>query len=140
MRLLPTLQHGFSCTILICLNLVIASVIPTKQSTLGIQPSYGASTLLANRVVSTGQTVTLDGIPYFVPPDPFATISLPKGLDLNGFSVLTVFKPDSLPFGEEELEDAVDHYLRQDDVFTTSFLQGILRHTNHILLCYLLEK
>lgn len=106
----------------------IASVIPTKQNVLDVQqPSqndWPQNTIQA--VISTGQTVTLNGIPYYVPPEPVTSIRLPENTKLNsGLNVLTVFKPTVLPFGEQELEAAVESYLCKDDVFTTSFLQGI---------------
>jgi hypothetical protein len=98
-----------------------------KQETLGASTSHDASSLPINAVISTGQTVMLDGLPYYLPPEPLTALRIPEDFKPNiGFSALTVFKPDSLPFREEELEDAVERYLRQDDVFTTAFLQGIL--------------
>ncbi|PCH01317.1 Amidase [Penicillium occitanis (nom. inval.)] len=81
--------------------------------------------------MSTGQTVTLNGIPYYVPPEPLTSIGLPENTKLNsGLNALTVFKPTVLPFGEQELEAAVESYLCEDDVFTTSFLQVIYVRLN----------
>jgi hypothetical protein len=122
------LQHFTWCLLLIWVQTTIASVIPTKQNILDVQqPSqndWPQNTIQA--VMSTGQTVTLNGIPYYVPPEPLTSIGLPENTKLNsGLNALTVFKPTVLPFGEQELEAAVESYLCEDDVFTTSFLQGI---------------
>lgn len=128
MHSISLLQHIFWCLPLIWVQTTIASVIPTKQTILGVQqPSQDdlhQNTI--QTVISKGQTVTLNGIPYYVPPEPVASIRLPENAKLNsGLNALTVFKPTGLPFGEQELEAVVESYLAQDDVFTTSFLQGI---------------
>ncbi|OKL57895.1 hypothetical protein UA08_06631 [Talaromyces atroroseus] len=129
MRLPSTLQHGVSRVMLICLTPVIALVIPIKQETLGAT-SHDVFPLPTHPVLSTGQTVMLDGVPYYLPPEPLTAISLPDDYQPKvGFSALTVFKPESLPFYEEELEVAVESYLRQDDVFSTAFLQAIYVHS-----------
>lgn len=124
-----------------CLPLVqttIASVIPTKQTILGVQQplrdDWPQDTV--QTVISTGQTVTLNGIPYYVPPEPVTSISLPENAKLNsGLNALTVFNPTGLPFGKQELDAAAERYLGEDDVFTTSFMQSISTLLNRENCC-----
>lgn len=117
------LQHIVWCS-LIYLQITIASVIPTKQTILGAQHAFHDDS--PQTVISRGQTVTLNGIPYYVPPEPVISIKLTTHVKLNpGLNALTVFRPTALPFGEQQLEAAVEGYLCEDDVFTPSFLQGI---------------
>lgn len=121
------LQHILWCS-LIYLQISIASVIPARQAIIGVQqPLLDPSPQnTITPVISTGQTVTLNGIPYYVPPEPVISIRLPKHAQLStGLNALTVFRPTALPFGEQELEAVVKSYLREDDVFTSSFLQGV---------------
>lgn len=117
------LQHILWCS-LIYLQITIAAVIPAKQIILGAQNSFHDDS--PQTVISKGQTVTLNGILYYVPPEPVTSINLTTYAQLSpGLNALTVFRPTALPFGEPQLEAAVEGYLREDDVFTPSFLQGI---------------
>ncbi|EED22839.1 glutamyl-tRNA(Gln) amidotransferase, subunit A [Talaromyces stipitatus ATCC 10500] len=114
--------------LLLYLQIVTSSAIFTKQIILGAQqPSHDGLPYNASRtVIFTGHTVTLDGVPYYVPPEPATSIIVPGNIKFNpGLSPLTVFRPSALPFRQEELEAAVENYLDEDDVFTTSFLRGI---------------
>jgi hypothetical protein len=113
------------------LQIAIASAIHTKQTILDVQQSsqgdFPHNTV--QTVISTGQTVTLNATPYYVPPEPVNSIKLPKDAKLNSsLNALTVFKPTTLPFHKKDLVALVESYLREDDVFTTSFLQGIPEH------------
>lgn len=121
------IRHILWCS-LIYWQLVIASAIPTKQIILGVhqQPIHNDSPQGTGQIViSTGQIVTLNGLPYYLPPEPVNSIMLPAGAKLNsGLNALTVFRPTSLPFGKEELETTVESYLSEDDVFANEFLQG----------------
>ncbi|KAE8555746.1 hypothetical protein TMatcc_003017 [Talaromyces marneffei ATCC 18224] len=127
------IRHILWCS-LIYWQLVIASAIPTKQIILGVhqQPIHNDSPQGTGQIViSTGQIVTLNGLPYYLPPEPVNSIMLPAGAKLNsGLNALTVFRPTSLPFGKEELETTVESYLSEDDVFANEFLQVIYIRSN----------
>lgn len=122
------LQQILWCLTLVFFQRVSTSAIPTKQTILGVQQPVkdDLAQNTVQTVISTGQTVTLNDIPYYVPPEPVNSIRIPKNTKLNsGLNTLTVFKPTALPFRKEELEAVVEDYLREDDVFATEFLQGI---------------
>lgn len=85
----------------------------------------------AFNLTSTGSTVELNGIPYYVPGRPFA--SLPyfspqalagvKGL-LGGLVPVTVVGTASVNFNVKELEKTVQEFGERDDVWGEGFLSG----------------
>ena len=82
-------------------------------------------------LTSTGSTVELNGIPYYIPGRPFA--SLPyfspqslagvKGL-LGGLVPVTVVGTASVNFNVKELEKTVEEFGERDDVWGEGFLSG----------------
>ena len=87
-----------------------------------------------------GRTLTLSGIPYFVPPSPVSALHDPlaEGIvktlsgDLVPFSVIPTSKLD---FDQGVLQETVDVWSTKDDVWSKSFLTGTysLIQTVHIL-------
>jgi hypothetical protein len=80
-------------------------------------------------IVHTGQTLLLDGVPFYVPPDPLTSIpnvekSLTHIFTTSALIPLSVFNSSSLQYQAEDLEDAVRSYTVRDDVFNHNFLQG----------------
>lgn len=81
---------------------------------------------------STGFTVALNDIPYYVPPDAVAT--LPVRTELSGlaatagFVPLTVISTPSLTYSENDLAATVSSFAAADDVFQQGFLKGIVLH------------
>jgi hypothetical protein len=78
----------------------------------------------------SGQTVVVNGIDYYVPPDAVTVISASSkmlassatsGLDLIP---LTVLVDTSDSFTTSVFESLVNNYTSSDDVFNTGFLQG----------------
>ncbi|KAI9726019.1 MAG: hypothetical protein M1834_009430 [Cirrosporium novae-zelandiae] len=78
-------------------------------------------------LVSTGRTVTLNGIPYYIPPN--AVTKLSSQLDGLSSEVdlvpVTVIKTTSLTFTTELYEKAIAGYTEDDDVFQVGFLEAV---------------
>lgn len=148
-RIVPTTNTDAMRRVLLCTLLLLeifptipaAPTAPTEQNPLLDQASSDNPTLSPaigrlSSLVSTGQTVLLDDVPYYIPPDPVG--SIPRGLLIEtttatsatagGLLPLTVFNCTTSggPFGAADLQDAVDAYSRLDDVFSSGFLQGEL--------------
>lgn len=85
----------------------------------------------AFNLTSTGSTVELNGIPYYIPGKPFA--SLPsygsqsltglKGL-LGGLLPVTLVATASVDFNVDELDKTVHGFGEKDDVWGEGFLSG----------------
>ena len=78
---------------------------------------------------STGSTVELNGIPYYVPPNSVAKLQIDQNLSnaasLNaGLLPLTVVKTNGTTYQNNDLQRTVESYLASDDVFQTGFLTG----------------
>jgi hypothetical protein len=80
-------------------------------------------------VSSTGFTVSLTDVPYFLPPTSVATILVTEDLK-TVFSANSPFVPftviKSTGYSAAELSSVVAKYLAEDDVFQTGFLEGML--------------
>ena len=92
------------------------------------------------QLISTGMTVVLNDIPYYIPAAPVATITihpnqLPVGSSAAGLVPLTVVETTSLTFSQSDLEATIVNYTASDDVFQTGFLQG----TYSLYLAYFLK-
>ena len=82
-------------------------------------------------IQQTGRTLTLSGIPYFVPPSPvsalhdalaLATAAQSASDGLVPFSVIPTSKQN---FDEVALNDTVAAWLSKDDVWSMDFLTGL---------------
>ena len=82
--------------------------------------------------VSTGSTVMLNDISYYIPASSIATIQI-RSNQLSSFSSalglvpLTVFSTSSLTFNQGDLEVIIGNYTAIDDVFQAGFLESMLR-------------
>lgn len=76
---------------------------------------------------STGQTVVLNDIPYYVPGTPFATIPFLKSLQstasAGGLVPVTVVRLSASNASLSGLERAIDDF-EEDDVWNEGFLEG----------------
>lgn len=85
----------------------------------------------AFNLTSTGSTVELNGIPYYIPGKPFASLSTYssqplaglKGL-LGGLLPVTLVATASVDFTVEELDKTVHGFGEKDDVWGEGFLSG----------------
>ncbi|GAB7349943.1 hypothetical protein MBLNU459_g0640t1 [Dothideomycetes sp. NU459] len=78
----------------------------------------------------TGQTVQLDGLPFYVHPDVVAT--LPSSTKLQqaavkagGLLPLTVVSTSTLTYNASSFDQLVSSYTAVDDVFTQGFLEAV---------------
>lgn len=77
-------------------------------------------------VASTGSTVTLNDVAYFLPPKVVATVSVGniwRLFDDVTFLPFTVVK--GIDYTVAELTRAIAKYLEEDDVFQEGFLEGV---------------
>jgi hypothetical protein len=77
----------------------------------------------------TGTTVSLNNVPYYIPP--FAVSSIEsegfravESWDFD-FLPITVIHTDSHSFDESDLSLLTANFTQQDDVFQIGFLQGM---------------
>lgn len=79
---------------------------------------------------STGSTELLDGIPYFVHPQPVTTLQGSYVPDFSGkgtgLLALTVVTTDSLQYGAADLDATSQVFAGLDDVWQSGFLEGQL--------------
>ena len=88
----------------------------------------GAITSVVGQLVSTGISVTLDGLDLFISPYPAGNVSIPdEGLasvtSVLGFRPVTVVQES---IAAAELPRLFEEWAAKDDVFTQSFLGGVL--------------
>ena len=81
-------------------------------------------------LISTGMTVVLNDIPYYIPASPVATIQIRPNQIIAGSSAaglvpLTVVETTSLTFNQSDLAAIIANYTASDDVFQAGFLEGI---------------
>ena len=83
--------------------------------------------------VSTGSTVILNGIPYYVPANPVTTLPVQhdqfgSAASVAGLVPLTVLETSVLTFTQKDFDATIASYTAIDDVFQPGFLQGISLH------------
>ena len=83
----------------------------------------------AASIVSTGSTLTLNGIPYYLPANPVATLKLSPGPlkslpSTAGLIPLTVISTTSLSFNQADLDATIANFTAADDVFQAGFVEG----------------
>ena len=87
--------------------------------------------VLAIELTSTGSTVALDGVPYYIPSMPYAKIPdfqfqilSGKGSGYGGIVPVTVVKATSATFTLAQIDQTIATYGKEDDVWQESFLSG----------------
>lgn len=79
----------------------------------------------AQTLITTGRTLLLNDIHYYVPPT--AVGKIPEWQNTGSFDELvpvTVINHNTTSFGSNDLEQVKEVFLRKDDVFQLGFLQG----------------
>ncbi|CZT17353.1 related to D-mandelate dehydrogenase [Ramularia collo-cygni] len=81
-------------------------------------------------LVPTGQTVELDGVPYYLPAEPVTTLHdentlRSKALECGGLVPLTVVITNSTQYNSQNLQTTISTYAATDDVFSNGFLAAI---------------
>ena len=84
----------------------------------------------AVKFLSTGSTVELNGVPYYVPPTSVGRLSIGPTLSnaiatSAGLLPLTIIKTNGSGYSSSDLQSTVDNFLSSDDVFQTDFLNGM---------------
>lgn len=87
---------------------------------------------LAFDLATTGSTVTLNGVPYYIPGTPYAsrpnfkTRALGnKTTVLGGLVPITVVTTSSVTFNLADLQKTVKRFEESDDVWQPAFLSGM---------------
>lgn len=82
-------------------------------------------------LISTGSTLSLDSVPYYIPSIPYTKIPnfqshvlAGKGSGCDGIVPVTVVKATSAAFTLAQLEQTVVTYGKEDDVWQPGFLSG----------------
>ena len=96
------------------------------------------SVVQAGSLVSTGSTLMFNGIPYYIPADPVATLEVTSHLlkslpSAAGLIPLTVISTPSLSFAQADLDAAVAIFTVADDVFQGGFVEGKSSSFTHAL-------
>ncbi|KAF5708103.1 glutamyl-tRNA(Gln) amidotransferase subunit A [Fusarium mundagurra] len=78
-------------------------------------------------LINLGATVTVNGVYYFVHPEPVAVLPLSSSHHYGqaDFVPVTIFEANDNQFDESTLNDTVKAWLAHDDVFNEGFLQAI---------------
>lgn len=77
---------------------------------------------------SSGSSVSLDGIPYFIPPYSSGKLSLDE-VDFSGCVSVNGMYPITLlsnVTAESDFKPLIESFMAQDDVFQTGFMQSML--------------
>jgi len=80
--------------------------------------------LASAALTNTGRTVSLNSIPYYVPPTAVGQIPINAAFGRTGLVPLTVVNSSSLVYTADQLNTVIPLYTAADDVFQTGFLQG----------------
>lgn len=77
----------------------------------------------------TGSTFELNGISYYVPPNPVGKLRVDPNLSnaaasSGGYLPLTVIKTNGTSYQSSDFQSTIESFLASDDVFQTGFLDG----------------
>jgi len=88
---------------------------------------YRLPLIHAASVLSTGSTVALNNVYYYIPSDPVASIAWHKGLTrpLSGFAPLTVVTTGASSYAASDLSATLTKYSEEDDVFQEAFAETV---------------
>lgn len=82
----------------------------------------------ASSLSSTGQTVVLDGVLFYVPAESVATLdtsSLPRKVKAADLTPLTIISTENFGYSAEDFGAAVSNFISTDDVFSAGFLESV---------------
>lgn len=91
----------------------------------------GLTVATDGNLTSTGSTVNLNGIPYYIPGSPFASIAKLQSQTLTGkksvfggLVPITIVGTNSVTFNLVDLHQKLRTYGEKDDVWNEGFLPG----------------
>jgi Asp-tRNA(Asn)/Glu-tRNA(Gln) amidotransferase A subunit family amidase len=82
----------------------------------------------ASVLSTTGQTVVLDGVSFYMPAETVATLdvsSLPQKVKDASLTPLTVITTDSSSYDAQTFEATISNFTTNDDVFSAGFLESV---------------
>jgi Asp-tRNA(Asn)/Glu-tRNA(Gln) amidotransferase A subunit family amidase len=82
----------------------------------------------ASVLSTTGQTVVLDGVSYYLPAEIVATLdasALPRKIKDASLTPLTVVTTDSASYDAQTFEATISNFITTDDVFSAGFLESV---------------
>lgn len=82
--------------------------------------------IAAATVVSTGRTVSVGGIHYFIPPWSVGKVGNAPIPDDDNLLPITVVNTATMSFNDSSLSDVLVNSLERDDVIQEEFLKGML--------------
>ena len=134
----PACVNGFSCYILL-LSAFFLRFLPLNSPPLLLSYSRMLSLIFLSSIfqhlawavslTSTGQTLVLNEVPYYVPAIPFAALQFPTSLQsaasAGGLVPVTVVKlpVSNATLSGRELEQAINGF-GVDDVWNEGFMEG----------------
>ena len=105
-------------------------------------PSLLSAAFLTSNVVlsafasvlsTTGQTVVLDGVSFYLPAETVATLdvsTLPQKIRDASLTPLTVITTDNSSYDAQGFEATISDFTKTDDVFSAGFLESVyVQHT-----------
>lgn len=91
----------------------------------------GLTVATDGNLTSTGSTVNLNGIPYYIPGSPFASVAKRQSHILTGkksvfggLVPVTIVGTSSVTFNLVDLHQSLKSYSEKDDVWNEGFLPG----------------
>jgi len=80
-------------------------------------------------LTNTGFTVNLNGLSYYVPPTPIATIGVPRPFEDDVFSPITVVTVPDVTVGSSYIASILANFTATDDVYQDGFSDYIYAQT-----------
>jgi hypothetical protein len=105
--MVPTLHHSFAALLSVLTTCAAISITPK------------------------GQTIEVNGNPYYIPPTVVTTLKIPgnhfgqNSESSDTLAPLTVIQTDSLKLTVSAVESIIEGYQKVDDVFNTGFLESM---------------
>lgn len=91
----------------------------------------GLTVATDGNLTSTGSTINLNGIPYYIPGSPFASVAklqshilTGKKSVFGGLVPVTIVATSSVTFNPVDLHQTLKTYGEEDDVWNEGFLPG----------------
>ncbi|KAF2162074.1 hypothetical protein M409DRAFT_69306 [Zasmidium cellare ATCC 36951] len=104
-----------------------------KQSVSILSAALCSALTYGQSIVSTGRTLTLNGIHYYVPSTATGKVAGCRyNSSLDDLAPITVVNHGRPSFGTNDLEQLQTNFTSIDDVFQTDFLRGMLTQLNPI--------
>ena len=101
---------------------------PSSLLSMAFLTSNVVVSAFASVLSTTGQTVVLDGVSFYLPAETVATLdvsSLPQKVKDASLTPLTVITTDSSSYDAQTFEATIANFTTTDDVFSAGFLESV---------------